>query len=117
VDPVEYGNIPRGHANWSPKIHQVGSDRPPTWRVAAPQLGMVVHNNVMYVATYCHELGHTFGMRGSREVRNIPWINDGWSPKIHKVGYDRSPTARETVPHLCMIVRINGMYVATHCHE
>ena len=83
----------------------------------APQLGMVVRNNVMYVATYCHELGHTFGTRGSRKVRNIPWIIAGWSPKIHKVVSDRSPITRETVPQLGMLVNSNGMCVATYFHE
>jgi hypothetical protein len=48
------------------------------------------------------------------KYENIHWGFAGWSPKIHKVGSERSPTARETVPHLRMIVRINGMYVATY---
>jgi hypothetical protein len=59
----------------------------------APQLGMIVHSDGMRVATYCHELGHTFGTCGSREVRNIILIIAGWPPSIHKVGCNRSHTA------------------------
>ncbi len=67
--PAKYENIPRGIDGWSNKIHKVGSDMSHTARAAVPQLDMIVHSNVMYVATYCHELGHTFGTCGTSEVQ------------------------------------------------
>jgi hypothetical protein len=51
------------------------------------------------------------------KYEHIPWRSVGWSPSIHNVGSDRSPTARATVPQLGMIVHINDLHVATYCHE
>jgi hypothetical protein len=71
VAPAKYETIPWGIAGWSPTIHTVGSDRPHTARATVPRLGMILYNNGMYVATYCHELGHTFGTCGSCGVRTF----------------------------------------------
>jgi hypothetical protein len=71
----------------------------------------------MYVAIYCHELGIISVRVALAKYENIPWGIAGWSSKIHKVGSDRSPTARATAPLLGKIGHINGMYVAIYCHK
>jgi hypothetical protein len=73
----------------------------------------------MVTATGRHvtNLGTLYGRVYTVKYGHIPWYIAARSPNIHNVGSGRSPTARATVPHTCMIVRNTDMHAVTYCHE